>query len=320
MSDRFLIFDRLCPMHLITDRKGYVIHVGPTLRKLRPDLDWIGANSTEIFSVIRPRLRTTIEQLLAGNCVRMQFAFKGEPRTKFKAFAVPFEDGLIADLSFGIEAAAAVQQYGLNAGDFSYTDLTTELLYLQEAKTLMMEELFKSNRRLYGDKIAAEAEATTDALTGLKNRRAMNAELARMIEERTDFALIYLDLDHFKSVNDTLGHNVGDAALRHAAETLQQETRRKDIAARIGGDEFIVLMREPESAQAAESLAARIGEALTRPVTVEGQVLNLSTSIGVSLSANHARPSIKRMLEEADAALYRSKNAGRARVTLASST
>ena len=131
--------------------------------------------------------------------------------------------------------------YALVSSDFAATDLAIEMLYLVEAKSAAMEASRKLNLRLQGAMIAAEEQAFTDTLTGLKNRRAMDHVLARLIEAGREFALMHIDLDFFKAVNDTLGHAAGDHVLQNVARIMVEETRSDDTVARVGGDEFVIL-------------------------------------------------------------------------------
>ncbi len=159
-----------------------------------------------------------------------------------------------------------------------------------------------------------------DGLTGLLNRRAMqeaiDQQLARSRRAGDTFALLMLDLDHFKSINDRFGHPVGDQALKHAATLLQSGLREQDRVGRFGGEEFIVLLPQvslTEAAAVAESLRQRFAaEPLPRP---DGS-LPLAASWGVAEWHGPAEES-SRLLLRADQALYRAKQAGRDRVETA---
>ena len=166
-------------------------------------------------------------------------------------------------------------------------------------------------------KLAAEQIATlarTDSLTGLPNRAAflerLNLEFARARRGASKFALHYLDLDHFKDVNDTLGHPIGDALLRAVAERLQSCVRETDMVARFGGDEFAVLQDDVENIADIETLAAKIGEIIAVPFVIEGNQVQTTASIGiVPYRGDVATADV--MMMKADLALYRAKNEGR---------
>jgi diguanylate cyclase (GGDEF)-like protein/PAS domain S-box-containing protein len=156
--------------------------------------------------------------------------------------------------------------------------------------------------------------ATRDALTGLPNRvlladRAGQAILAAA-RARGSFALLSLDLDRFKLINDSLGHAAGDALLRAVAERLGATLRRDDTLARLGGDEFVLLWNGLKSSEDAATLAHRALGILARPFTVEGRTLSVTASIGISVYPNDGRD-FGELLKNADAAANHAKETGR---------
>ncbi len=171
-------------------------------------------------------------------------------------------------------------------------------------------------QRLSRARSEAHATARTDKLTGLPNRRAMEEALtgavARAIRHGEPLALLMVDLDHFKSINDSHGHNVGDAALRVATEQLDQAARAGDMAGRWGGDEFIVALSHTDL-DGGMVVAERIREAIAGAQLQEHPV-TLSASIG--LAVLHAGGA-DALLRDADAALYAAKDAGRNRTIAA---
>jgi len=208
-----------------------------------------------------------------------------------------------------------VAEFGLTLNDFSPCDQTIELLYLHEANTSTMALSRHLSKRLEAARAAAEAQALTDPLTGLANRRAMDAEVARALEDTSqEFGLLHIDLDHFKAVNDSFGHAAGDAVLERVGAVLRGLLRAADVAGRVGGDEFLVILRDCEEAAALEAVAARIIAALEEPVEFEGQKCRVSASIGLAASRDYAaRPGLDRLLADTDAALYVAKRSGRGR-------
>ena len=151
-----------------------------------------------------------------------------------------------------------------------------------------------------------------DALTGLPNRVLFSARLVEAIAEHArtgaTAALLCLDLDKFKFVNDTLGHPAGDALLRQVAERITACLRREDLVARLGGDEFAVLLRNPD-AGAVETITGRIIEALARPVRLGDRDCQIGVSIGIARLPEHGTES-DTLLRNADLALYRAKAEG----------
>lgn len=163
--------------------------------------------------------------------------------------------------------------------------------------------------------------AQHDALTGLPNRALFDDRVERALaearRERTRFALMFIDLDRFKPVNDQLGHRVGDLLLRDVAQRLGQCVRESDTVARIGGDEFVVLLRNARQPEYALQVAEKIRAAIDVPFTIEGHEIDISTSIGIAIYPDHGANPIE-LAQRADEAMYRSKERGRNAVSLAS--
>ena len=156
--------------------------------------------------------------------------------------------------------------------------------------------------------------AETDALTLLANRRIflerLNAAFVACRRGAKPFAVLYFDLDHFKDVNDTLGHPVGDALLREVAARVSGATRENDVVARFGGDEFAILQTDVDEPAAAGALATKVGQLIAVPYRVEDNEVHTTASIGVSCySADVSNPDA--MMIQADLALYRAKEDGR---------
>lgn len=152
-----------------------------------------------------------------------------------------------------------------------------------------------------------------DALTRLANRESFLATLDRHVlddPKTPGSALHFLDLDHFKSINDTLGHDTGDAVLKEAARRLRNAVGKEGVAARMGGDEFVVLQHPLAGKTDAEALAEKIVKVLSEPYELGGQVLHVGTSIGIALGGQDGTES-ERLLKCADLALYAAKAAGR---------
>ena len=156
--------------------------------------------------------------------------------------------------------------------------------------------------------------ATHDPLTGLANRALFSELLHKALSEarrsKSSVAILFLDVDKFKQINDTLGHYIGDLLLQHVANSLLTLLRAGDIVARQGGDEFIMALPNLTSSQDAILLAEKILHALAQPCTLNGQTLKVTTSIGISLFPEDGTE-IGRLMQSADVALYRAKQAGR---------
>jgi two-component system cell cycle response regulator len=169
----------------------------------------------------------------------------------------------------------------------------------------------QAEQRLY-------ASAVLDPLTGLHNRRHLDArlksEFAFANRHQTPLSLLIIDIDHFKKVNDTYGHPGGDAALRAVAERLQRAVRTEDIVARYGGEEFAIIARGIESA-GAMLLAERVRETVAKlQVSHDGKTIAFTISVGVTtMTRERAFDSIASVLKAADEALYKAKETGRNR-------
>lgn len=164
--------------------------------------------------------------------------------------------------------------------------------------------------------------ALFDALTGMPNRRHAEEQLEHLLDEvnrgHACGAVMFLDLNDFKRINDSLGHQQGDLLLQQVARRLEDQTRRSEIVARLGGDEFIVLLREPltgkdELAESTSAVARRVLDCFTAPLESQGYAYSVSVSVGIALAD---KPGLKTedLLRNADAAMYEAKRLGGNRV------
>lgn len=310
--------DQLMPMHLCLAATGDIVSAGSTLTKLFPGTSVLGAGLFDLFEIRRPGGVCSMADLSAHAGQRLYLAVVGSALPAMRAIVVPRAkgQGLLLNLSFGISVIDAVRHHELTAADFSPTDLTVELMYLVEAKSAVMDELRNLNLRLQGAKVAAEEQALTDTLTSLRNRRALESELGLLTRQAIPFCLMHIDLDYFKAVNDTLGHAAGDHVLREVATVLCSETRNGDTVARVGGDEFVIVLPALVDPVILHQIALRIINRLNVPMIYDGKTCHISGSIGMTMSSSYPSSDLDRMFSDADQALYASKRAGRARATL----
>lgn len=305
------ILHLICPMHLVLEPSGHIRQAGPTLHKIGPDrLE--GLHFLDVFEVFRPRAVSNMEQLLQTGGRKIRMRLRGGVHTPLYGVLVSNgQGGAVLNLSFGIHVLSAVRDYALTSSDFAPTDLAIEMLYLVEAKSAAMDASRSLNTRLQGAMVAAEERAFTDTLTGLRNRRALDAVLERFKRTGQPFSIMHIDLDLFKQVNDTLGHAAGDQVLRHVARVMTDVVRQDDTAVRVGGDEFVIvfgkLVQTQRLAEVAERLIGRIEE----PISYDGQVCKVSASIGIAVAEGPVGDPAE-LIEQADMALYASKRAGRA--------
>ncbi|HLH09709.1 MAG TPA: EAL domain-containing protein [Terriglobales bacterium] len=168
------------------------------------------------------------------------------------------------------------------------------------------------------DRKSAEARiqflAYYDSLTGLPNRTLLKDRLAKAVatakRHRDKVAVLFLDLDRFKYINDSLGHSFGDLLLQELSTRLQTWAREQDTVARLGGDEFVVVLSSIKDTADAAIAAERIIKAVTREFVLRGQVLNVTCSIGISMFPDHGED-VETLIKNADAAMYCSKDGGR---------
>ena len=200
------------------------------------------------------------------------------------------------------------------------TDITAlkaahaELAAAHTRANAAVEEAQRQNAALTKQESRIRFLAHHDDLTGLQNRLAFRMQIAEALQRAGDdgeqIALLFLDLDRFKDINDTLGHPVGDRLLREVAKRLSACVRKTDSVARLGGDEFAVLCLDRDQPKSAEALSSRIIDVLSRPYVIQGRAISISTSIGIAM-ADGAGGDADALLKQADLALYQSKSLGR---------
>jgi len=162
---------------------------------------------------------------------------------------------------------------------------------------------------------ALENQAFHDPLTRLANRAKFEMELNETLESGNPGSLLFIDLDGFKNINDTLGHGVGDQLLCHVAKRLSNQLKKCDSLARIGGDEFTVILRESNDVAAATVCANRLLRALSRTFEIQNAQVKVGASIGVSRYPQDGA-TVDKLLRSADMAMYEAKNSGKGRVLM----
>ncbi|PFG64596.1 diguanylate cyclase (GGDEF)-like protein [Thioclava sp. ES.031] len=274
----------------------------------------LGAMTAEEMLHVTLRMRPQVS--LRGALVSLRGALVSHAGPPLQGGTPTLAGGdMLLNFSFGIHLRELVAEFDLTEHDFSAADLAMEMLYLQEAKSLVLEELRALTGRLDQARKAAEDQALSDPLTKLANRRAMAQALARAVDHATNglanFALLQIDLDHFKTINDTQGHAAGDYVLQLVARNLCESVRGGDLVARIGGDEFLVLLRGDPSRAEIGALAARIIEQLEAPKWYRGQECLVSGSLGAVSSRDYENLEIEALQNDVDRATYAAKTAGR---------
>lgn len=180
-------------------------------------------------------------------------------------------------------------------------------------KTLHYIGFFKDRTETHVAKQKIEELAFSDALTGLPNRLLLSERIKQSItisgRDNSSFAVLFLDLDHFKQINDSLGHQFGDRVLLEVTERLKKCIRQVDTAARLGGDEFVLLLHEADAA-GAEVCAQRVLEELSVPINLEGMSFTVTSSIGIALFPDDGT-NMDDLIKNADSAMYHVKERGR---------
>lgn len=194
-----------------------------------------------------------------------------------------------------------------SSGAFSEYDLRAVSLFAEQAAAAIGKARLYAQSQQQSQELAYAA--THDSLTGLANRAALE-EAATGRE-----ALLFLDLDGFKEVNDELGHAAGDEVLVAVAQRIRRHVSARDVVARFGGDEFVVLLDDASEPALVLSIAQRVLIALSEPLTIDGQVVRVTGSIGVAVPVPSGTP-LSVLLRQADKALYEAKGSGKACIRL----
>jgi len=194
---------------------------------------------------------------------------------------------------------------GHMGGEMRFASIATDITEIKSAQADLQREKDKTDYL-----------AMHDPLTGLPNRRAIDSVLEREVTHSSEpRTLVRIDLDHFKNVNDTLGHAAGDFVLCRVADIIRQAVREGDVPARAGGDEFIVLMERNTSEEEAFELTERIRRAICKEIDFEGKACRIGASFGISSSRTDIIQNAD-LLKSADSALYLAKEAGRNKTVL----
>jgi diguanylate cyclase (GGDEF)-like protein len=194
-----------------------------------------------------------------------------------------------------------------------------EIAQLGSGFNTMLAELEKRALEKAAFEAQLKRQALNDDLTGLPNRRLLTDRLGHAIDvakrENHEVALLYIDLDGFKLVNDSLGHAVGDLLLQQAADRLRARVRSSDTLARLGGDEFAIVLSGTQLGEQASVVAIALLEMLSPPFMVEDHEITISASIGVSIYPDHGATPVH-LLQQADSAMYAAKRLGKNRIVL----
>ncbi|TVP58266.1 MAG: CHASE2 domain-containing protein [Nodularia sp. (in: Bacteria)] len=199
----------------------------------------------------------------------------------------------------------------------------TERKLMEEQLKRTAAELFRSNNELKLKEDHLRYLAAHDPLTGLTNRKFFTEQLHESLiwakEHNLLLGLLFIDLDGFKQINDTLGHDMGDLLLVSIAQRLSKTLRGSDTVSRLGGDEFTVILRSIPHIEVAAKIAEKVLESIIHPIVLEGRTTRVSASIGISIYPTNSQDA-EILMKQADAAMYRAKHLGKNRYEFASSS
>lgn len=312
VSDHAL--DVMLPLHVIVDASGCIESCGRTFRKLLGQENLDSVPFFDLLTVKRPANVASVRSVLAHEGEKLSVQVNRMPGQNMKAVAAPMPNGgFIMDLSLGAGVMDVVGNCNLMNKDFSPADPTVEMIYMIEVQSFLYQEHKKQSHRLQGAKVHAEEQAFTDALTGLANRRALEKHLARLLRRSKGhgFALMQIDLDFFKAVNDTHGHAAGDFVLQETSRVLLNQMRATDLVSRIGGDEFVIVLSEYGGVDKLAQIGQRIIDNVREPISFEGIECKIGASIGATVVEQGEARTPEEILSDADRALYVSKEQGR---------
>lgn len=309
------ILDSFMPMHIWVATDGRILHIGPTFRKFQTRKAFVGRNLFRVLVFRHPKDLASMEDLAAhtGSVLKAHLINGSVGGLRGNCVALPSDQGFLLNFGLGPNVHRVVNSLGLKASDFSPSDPTAELLCMTEMQSFLLKESVRLNQHLNGAKRSAEARASRDPLTGLGNRRLLADYLQRLQGRATGakFALLHIDLDKFKMVNDAFGHSAGDAVLQEIAKVLQVETRPDDVVVRLGGDEFVAVLGHVEGVEQVQALADRLIEKISAPVLFGNISCQVGASIGAVVFEGAWTLDPQYVFEESDKRLYEAKEKGR---------
>lgn len=309
--------DLLFPLHVCVDAEGKISSAGPTMQRIfRRSL--VGTGFFDVFTVKKPRNVVDPHSLQAA--VGMKLAVSAQPDAEdpvqFRCVAVAGDGAapeLMIDFSLGIDMISAFDRFQISGADFKPNDVSVDLFFTFQTQKALLLDSQRMAAELAKAKQEAEEKAVIDMVTGIGNRRALHDRLDAMLQgedPNAEHALLHIDLDKFKPINDVFGHAVGDAVLQHTAAALKEIGGPGDFPARIGGDEFALVLAQRPDDRALQSLADQVIASISRPIRKGENTCQVGASIGVVKFGPGTAANADRLLVNSDIALYASKDAG----------
>lgn len=315
--------DALFPMHVVLNVDGTIIHVGPTLDKImRQELN--GVPFFDAFAIKKPRSINGLTDLeaAAGNKIVVTGSSGDSKDVEFRCLAAKIganDDQLLIDFSFSADFVDLVHELGLSSSDFKPNDFSLNLIYTIETQRTLVEDSHKLTLALEDSKKEAEEAANVDVLTNIANRRALYHHLSKTLEcseKVADSVLLHIDLDKFKAINDNFGHAAGDRVLKQTAHILREIADEADFPARIGGDEFAMIISGGTSEAEILMIANGIRSKILAPIEFDGHVFQIGVSIGVVKLNQYSSETPDELFTCSDIALYEAKRTDQSVVIL----
>lgn len=325
LLDRIAANDDFVAAIVVHDGKNILLSTDPFYRKILPSSQLQNSETTFYQQLmkkdaIEKKIRFYVGERL--ETLQMMFIFdKKEIDSVFHTAWINF----IA--LFALIPTAIILLVWILAQRFVINplELLRQFAYYQNEvpKAFMLRELevirysmVETFQRLENEKKELYAIARTDSLSGLANRNALMEYLNRLISsskrDKKEFTMLFLDLDHFKSVNDALGHNVGDELLKKISTIINDVLRPNDFVARVGGDEFVIIIQEYSSLHELTTIIDRIQSTLLKTWIIQTNPINISSSVGIAFYPKDGED-IVTLMKNSDIAMYEAKKNGRSR-------
>lgn len=238
-------------------------------------------------------------------------------KTDIELFGEAFGEGTRLDdlrvMETGRPIIGLIESRLLDTGHTNWTLSSKLPLRNESGEVIGLVGITREINEMRQAEVALQHLATHDSLTDLPNRFLMVDRLTQLLSRArrygSAFAVLFMDIDRFKEVNDSYGHEFGDRLLRAVAQRLTSAVRQNDTVARIGGDEFVIILETAQGAKSADTVARHVQRALRRPITLEHHRAKVTFSIGSSLYPEHGAD-VDSLLRAADSAMYRAKKEG----------
>jgi diguanylate cyclase (GGDEF)-like protein len=309
----------------ITGDEKNLLRYRASVAETESELNYLGANqdANEVLRSKFDELKSAVKAVIAQEKelveIRQKLGFAAA-QTQIRARADEPEFNRLHNLTYRmlVEVRKSLDQIEANQVAFGQKVRRLILVLISSAAVILLYlfvMLKRLNREQRDAQVSMTHQATHDALTGLFNRAAVTDFIeARLRDESTaalgGFALMLLDLDGFKAVNDNLGHEAGDDLLRQAATRMTLALRESDYLARLGGDEFLVVIPQVSDEQTAQRVALKLIEAIAAPYQLLNKAASVTLSIGISFFPKDGRDRTL-LMQHADSALYKAKHGGK---------